>query len=115
MNLEYNDNSRQYVFSYQKCFFHKSYWFYDIRFQCLLRVFLIKQVLILNKQCLLEIFPYKMKYANLSVCLLFNRLFKLVVVALTQTIQKIEKVHWYVECRVKIIGLYSSGKCTQGH
>ena len=29
-----------------------------------------------------------MKYANLSVCLLFNRLFKLVVVALTQTIEK---------------------------
>ena len=54
----------------------------------MLRVFLIKQVLILNKQCLLEIFPYKMKYANLSVCLLFNRLFKLVVVALTQTIEK---------------------------
>ena len=33
-----------------------------------------------------------MKYANLSVCLLFNRLFKLVVVALTQTIEKWQSV-----------------------
>lgn len=33
-----------------------------------------------------------MKYANLSVCLLFNRLFKLVVVALTQTIEKWQSI-----------------------